>query len=438
MTNLLSTISGQFSKPLIIGALFPVVVFLTLNMFFVMPQFPIDWTRPGWVKTSETEWDILVLTFIAIVLSGLLYLFNIPIIRLYEGYPWKDSWIGTCRTKHYKRDFDAFQYRWKGMRTLLRALAEDNPYRSIIEEQWQNNGKSLRGFPGRKELVLPTKLGNVIRNFEYYPNDQYGIDSVELWPRLIDKISPSYASVIDDSMTSFNFMINISFLFTILALETVAIGLLNPTALSPLNIGGLLIPLQWLLTITVFIAASFFFYHVSIFCASAWGATVKGAFDLFRWDLLDQLGYKQKPATCEEESEIWDSISRRMIYGISPTQPTLNYSSAVSKDTQNAPTTPFARSEPEGIGLEVTSGIEMRGKGEIVKVIRVRNIDQQGKTAKSVILTDRLPDGYSYVWDAAYAEGRRVFVSGTNPYQFELGALENKEMIILKYAVIHE
>jgi len=43
MTSILSSISGQFSKSLILGTLLPVVLFLILGMVFVIPLFPYEW-----------------------------------------------------------------------------------------------------------------------------------------------------------------------------------------------------------------------------------------------------------------------------------------------------------------------------------------------------------------------------------------------------------
>jgi hypothetical protein len=94
VTNILSSISGQFSKSLILGTFFPVMVFVILAQIFVVPLLPSDWLVLRQLETLDTQWRVVVILLLAIVLSGLLYNLNIPIIRFYEGYPWQDSWIG--------------------------------------------------------------------------------------------------------------------------------------------------------------------------------------------------------------------------------------------------------------------------------------------------------------------------------------------------------
>jgi len=69
----------------------------------------------------------------------------------------------------------------------------------------------------------------------------------------------------------------------------------------------------WIGTVVGFLLLSHLAYLGSISAASAWGAKVKGAFDLYRNDLLKQLGYDRLPSTLKEEKNLWDLISLRMI-----------------------------------------------------------------------------------------------------------------------------
>ncbi len=309
------------------------------------------------------------------------------------------------------------------MRTLLRAVDDKYESNSGILNCWTEFGKKMRKFPGDRpedrELILPTRLGNVIKSFENYPVHQYGIDDVTMWPRLISQIPSSYAAMIDDAKTSFDFMINLSFLMAILALEIFIGGLLYPVHHHVLKIQ--LLP-QQLLIIGSSLCFSFFFYFSAIGRASAWGAMVKSAFDLYRGDLLSRLGYQQKPRTNEEERSIWDSISRRVIYGRSPTEPTLDYAPG------------SARVDPANVALEFTKGVKVTdGKQEIL--IRVRNVDSQKRVAENLVVTDILPDGYFYVSDSAHVSHGTVSVMGINPYQFKIGALNHNEENILRYHI---
>jgi hypothetical protein len=164
---------------------------------FIEPIYPAvhNLLRP--LDLYSQEWPVLAGLFIIIVLTGLLYNLNIPIIRFYEGYPWQYSWLGKWRTKSYKSKFKEGQARQNGMRTLLRAMTPtDADYQKIVR-YWSKSGDIfLRSFPNRELLVMPTRLGNVIRSFERYPDEQYGIESILFWTRLVSKIDKEYAGVI--------------------------------------------------------------------------------------------------------------------------------------------------------------------------------------------------------------------------------------------------
>ncbi len=424
VTSLLSMISGQYAKSLILGSFFPSLVFIVLNMFFVSPLIPTGWTPPHWLTALDSQWPVLVVTFVIIVLSGLLYQFNIPIIRLYEGYPWKESCIGIWRKKRYQKLFENIRSRWIGMRTLLRKMGKiqpGHPSYSDVNACWDKFGYKMREFPEDVELVLPTRLGNVIRRFEEYPLRQYGIDSVQMWACLVSEIPSNYATIIDDAKTIFDFTINLSFLMTILALETLVVGLLYP-AFHVLNIQQLL---QRLLMVVFFLLFSFLFYFVSISRASAWGATVKSAFDLYRWELLTQMGYQQKPKTNEEERLMWNSISRRMIYGRSPTEPTLDYATKVTS----------VQVDPAILVLDYVRGVTITDQGKKNVVICIKNDDQLECDAKNVVVTDTLPEGYFYVWNSVNVTNGSVSVTGINPYSFKIGAVKYKEEKILTYSI---
>src|SRR6185295_6694256 len=117
MNNLLSAVSGQFGKTLIFSTLLPVIVFIVLARVFAVPLLPADLQILGGFESLDPEWKIAVTGFAALVLTGLLFNLNIPIIRFYEGYPWKESWIGKWRVERAQARFDALQARWHGMRT---------------------------------------------------------------------------------------------------------------------------------------------------------------------------------------------------------------------------------------------------------------------------------------------------------------------------------
>lgn len=472
MTSLLSSISGVFSKTLVLGTFLPVIVFIVFSILFVIPLVPADLTILKPLAALDTQWQVITITFIAILLSGMLYNLNIPLIRMYEGYPWKDTWVGRLRTRHYRLRFDAVRSKQRGMRTLLRAMgkadaalitaninrlrtlspnpkclqleeqncslvwdAAPDPARNqwqhmynLIKTEWEKTSQALlKGFPGSESLVLPTRLGNVIRSFEYYPHREYGMDAVTLWPRLIAKIDKDYAALVDDSKTSFDFMLNGSALSGALALLILLAGLLYGVPL--VSITGLI---PWLVEILIFTVLSFILYFQMISRAANWGDMVKGAFDLYRNELLELLGFEQKLKTKEAERALWGKISVQMIYGDSPDGPRTGYADEPSQPDPAI----FAHGDPSDVQLEVTRGIDYRlGDIAVGVALGVKNVDRKRRTAQRVVLTETLPPDLEYVWGSARLNGRPLReVAGVNPYRFSLGDMRAGDELLLTYS----
>jgi len=470
MTSLLSSISGVFSKSLILGIFLPVIVFIVFTLLLVIPLAPTDFAILKPLQALDTQWQVITITFIAILMSGLLYNLNIPLIRMYDGYPWMNTWVGRLKTRRNQSEFEAAVSRQRGMRTLLRAMgkayaaliaasinrlsaispdakclqARDRNFPAVwgnalpapvdqwghiyelVKAEWEALSRLLlTEYPGKKALVLQTKLGNVIRSFEYYPDREYGIDAVTLWPRLIAKIDKDYAALVDDTKTSFDFMLNGSALSATLALLILLAGLAYGTPLSSWSVG-----IPWLAEVLLFIGLSIILYFQSISRAFNWGDMVKGAFDLYRNDLLKLLGFKQELKTKSAERNLWDKISVQMIYGDTPNGPRTNYA-----DDAPDPSL-LARGDPADIQLEVSKGIDYRLADFLVGVaLVVKNVDPGGRIARQVVLTDTLPQGLDYVWGSARLNGQPLQqVAGSNPYRFTLGDMRSGDEFLITYA----
>ena len=481
MTSILSSISGYFSKSLILGTVLPVAIFIVFATLFLAPLLPSDLAVFAFLEGIDKQWRVLAVSFVAVVASGLIYNLNIPILRVYEGYPWKDSWLGKRLTRRHQAKFDTAQYRIEAMRIVLRLMtatrqkvsSQEAFTKAVLEnlkalgagrgepifarprwlkvwetwprtdrlgdikEQWQEIDSDLddsfsayrrqikHNYPDKRGLILPTRLGNVIRSFEYYSDREYQIDSIELWPRLVAVIPEAYAVSIDDAKTSFDFMMNCSALSLLLGFLILLAGLVFPAQLAssaPL--------LYWAIKIAGFTMLSYFFYRLSINRAGAWGSLVKGSFDLFRWELLKKLGYKQEPETREAERKLWYEISRQMIYGD-------RFDKKLQAYVENPePQYPSVCSEPAWARLEITRGVRTRRTTDVVTLfLRIENTDPNFAEA-NVVVTDKLADDFDYQWGSAKVEDVHVPVTGTNPYSFKIGNLLKAKEALLTYNAV--
>ena len=151
-------------------------------------------------------------------------------------------------------------------------------------------------FPDRESLILPTPFGNTLRAFESYPRVMYGLETIDGWSRLLAVIPTDYRNLIDSAKAQVDFWVNLFFLSLILVIAS----------LSLIGIYRNLPPL-WLLAIIVIILLISPWRARRL--AVEWGDFVKGAFDVYRFNLLDSLSIK-RPETRKEEFETWKNLAK--------------------------------------------------------------------------------------------------------------------------------
>lgn len=463
----LSAISGKFSRTLILGTLAPVTVFVILGILAVAPFFPARVTVFQPIETLDPGWQLVVMTLVVIVLSLILYGLNIPIIRFFEGYPWKDTWLGQIRTRRYQDQYDEL-LRWRGeiasLSELLLEEVEDwkaaiqiwakDPKlpRSLPEVDWNQPVGEKReespwpqvqrlvdrefarleqarvlAFPHERSFILPTRLGNMIRAFEEYPAREYKMDAVTLWPRLIGVIEPAYLEAIDDAKTQMDFMLNSSVLSMLLVIVLGVLGIVYPL---PAVSGGLFV--LWLLLVLSLFFLAYWFYLQSIPQAGNWGEMVRGAYDLYRNTLLEKLGYKQKPRTRAEEQDLWHQIQAQMIYGRPLKETPPDYDIAAKPLIS-------ARGEPDGTLPRMTRGITTLGPqpGQVQVSIQITNVDPEVVFEK-IVVSDTLPEGWYFGWNSASASQGSLVVEATTALTFTVNQLklELNQSLTLSYTAI--
>lgn len=442
MTGILSSISGKFSYNFMVGTFTPVLVFVLLARILVVPLLPgaIELPLLEPIRTlGEAAWELLVLFLGTVVLSILVFSLNIPILRFYEGYPWQDTWLGQRKARRYQRQWDALNHEKSSWATLqaaliqeLEALKKANPADKRIaqlEEQIadvrQHGNQAARllldGFPKRGS-VLPTRLGNAIRAFENYPQWQYGMASITLYPRLVGVIKTEYATAMDEAKAGLDFMIHSCTLTITLLLLQLLAALAFPSSLSTLYKGLDFPPAPWfpwlqlLLTLVLLGLAAAWMYRQSIGRARNWGEMVRGAFDLYRLDLLKSLGYTYTFKTSKEERDLWGAISRRLIFGDPPK------GKGELPRYEPAAGAACAAQDPGGAALELTRGFGLpQTDGSQPVILQVRNTSAQS-TGQDWTITDTVPEGFVFAYDTQAVDTGSVTVSGTNPYTFRPSA----------------
>lgn len=320
-------LAKSFGRTFLIAHLVPAILFISVKIILVkfgllaLPYW-MGWERFG-IKYLDEKAIILLL--IAFFIASGLQQFNNLIVKMYEGY-FIDRLPKRLQVYTFLTSFRKYQKRLYNKRIV--EIKQSN------ERNEGPEGKQFdltRNFPDLGE-ILPTRLGNKIRAFEHYAKKIYNIDPITGWTRLVSVIPSSYKEEIEKSQTDFTFFLNLSFLSVILGIEW-------------LILPGELIWRTLLLIPCFCFFVSYLLYRISCMYAEWWGEYVRSAFDLYRYDLLKQMGSSlpSGPITLQEEKAIWSHVQEHTFYVKDPGEPDFSNvgklkflpRSAQSKQTKN-------------------------------------------------------------------------------------------------------
>jgi hypothetical protein len=443
MGSLLTSITGQLAiRAIILGTFFPVVLFSALNILFVGPL--ISWSRVEVylqrLATGDDKWGVVTLTLTVTAITGILYNLNTTIIRFFEGYPWEKSWIGEQCKKPHKARFrqaGAVQKTLRSMRQKMLSATPPDPRAESLGNIRTPLALMLNSqLPDREDLVLPTRLGNVIRCFERYPSVAYGMDAIALWPRLVSSIGTGLAGSLDDAKTTFDFMLHCSFLSGMTAAAVITIGLSDPNPVTWPS------TLRWLWRTGLFLVLARVFYEAAIGRADAWGTQVKSAFDLYRFDLLKQLGYHTTPESPAEERALWRRISLQLLYAFvyEPNEPRVLYEDAASRiQLSGAVRVEVSRtiakaSAPaiEGRHRWFPGTAKAPAPGIDVSIV-LRNADPAWKETGMITLVEAVPEGYHFKESTLTASAGLCRIMDLKPLKIELSSLQPNQSCTVVY-----
>jgi hypothetical protein len=192
---LLEQLPRLLDRNFLLGFFIPVTLYQAVGRVLMSPSWKVQYLIGRWENDPTT--GLIFVIIISVILVYLLVAFNQLLLIFLEGYyppinsmPWlKDRQLR--RWRRIKSQIDQVDKAWNTL--------ECGPRERFVEAQYErtsNIALLAREFPGQSDYILPTRFGNVIRAFEFYPKAMYGIDSISVWPRLIkiisDKSDPAY------------------------------------------------------------------------------------------------------------------------------------------------------------------------------------------------------------------------------------------------------
>lgn len=178
-------------------------------------------------------------------------------------------------------------------------------------------------FPDEPEEVMPTRLGNILKNSEQYSNQRYDMDAVLLWPRLYAVLPENFLKTFGGAKAALDFMLVISGLSILFAFLT--------------GIYLLVVQGAWWLFLFCYLgglAVAWLAYGNALEAAITYGQLIKSAFDLYKDELRKQLGYEQ-PKSLEKERDFWRNLYELIFKGEASDHAALPYLGA--KESQPPP-----------------------------------------------------------------------------------------------------
>lgn len=277
------------AQSLQLSTILPSLMLVLTNVIFVFPRI---WPEMNWELSNLTV--VISITSVAIILSYLLYAFNHPLIRLFEGYESPAQLI----TK------DIMENAYYEQMEKFKALNEQIETHGLSTIKGIDALQQLdNSFPTRAGYVLPTALGNVIAAFEDYPYTRYGIDAVAMWPRLVPILKENeYLDFVAQQKSVFDFLLNLTVVILICGVELTYLAIYLNQIIIAIICG---IATFWLFRLLYFGAVN---------GAMQWGYSIRVAFDLYRWDLWNLL--RLKPVRrYRDEVKRWQVVSDLFVQG---------------------------------------------------------------------------------------------------------------------------
>lgn len=332
-------ITGVLDRRFLVNAFFPNLIFWGLLVIVVFAGAGWDLVKLAQIwnqqditfKTLQIVGYLSWVTFFSWILTSQLN----AIVRFYEGY-WnfplgrRLSAIGKKWHQEHLKELDChtrlkeITAQLQNVQTQLvsigNTLSNNSPQSSNLShnlDQLQKKESKLRKqqtqlienqasfynsiyqrypLPTQPQNVMPTTLGNILKNAELYSFDHYDLDAVLIWPRLYNLLPESFLKTFAEAKSSLDFMLVISALSGIFALLSGVYLLIIKAS------GGLFLLCFWGGCLVGWLA-----YQGALGSAVVYAELIKSSFDLYRNELLKQMRLPL-PKTPQEEMKQWREI----------------------------------------------------------------------------------------------------------------------------------
>lgn len=191
---------------------------------------------------------------------------------------------------------------WGGWLLPLKNYGEEGHRQRLSELRLNDRAVELYvRYPGSRNQVRATRLGNILRASEMYPHDRYGADAALVWPRLYPLLPDAVVTGIGQSREALEFLLLLSSL-------TAAFGVLSGIYL-------LVVAAPFWLFLLCFwggLAVAILAYRSSLGAALLYAEVLRSAFDLYRLDVLSSMRLPT-PQNAAAERRRWTEVNRLIL-----------------------------------------------------------------------------------------------------------------------------
>ena len=166
----------------------------------------------------------------------------------------------------------------------------------------QEADRQLLIYPEDTAAIMPTRLGNILRGFEWQSGRQYGLPAIDVAPHLILIAPQAHVDYINDQRTTFDRSVRLAWLAAFAAVVSVVF----------LWRSG-----PWLLVACVPYAAALAFYRGALTLATDYGTAVATVLDVNRFALYERLGLPRPEDSMverEQNKQLLALLKRRRVY----------------------------------------------------------------------------------------------------------------------------
>ena len=266
---------------------------------------------------EKTLADLTVMLLAVWMLSVLLMAGSHWMYRVLEGYAWplNNSRLRARQLERRKLQRTKVRAAYEAVSaaenlpnapTVTSVHAEQQPLLNELKLDYLRLRRMLAlEYPEERELVLPTRFGNVLRAFEMYAGTVHGVESIHAWPRLLAVVPKDYQVTLADARAPVDFFVSlvfISFMLGTAALVRGGVSLISgPASAGPWGFGAIAV---------VAFAVVRLCYLAALASAIAWGEVVKSTFDLYLPALANAMGY-ELPKTAEARRQFWEAVANQ-------------------------------------------------------------------------------------------------------------------------------